>query len=158
MSMEIYVLSDRCLASVDAWQEAIDRAGFPLRLTTATPFAELRGALPVVLGQRATAFECDHCNAKELMNDPPAEVDFDRAWTYALAFRWGADIRAGASAYAAAAAYAAATDGAVLDCEEGKVISPQRAAEISRELEQSQPLIDEALRRVMELYQKKQSS
>lgn len=157
MSMEIYVLSDRRLASVDAWQEATDRAGFSLRLTTATPFAELRGALPVVLGQRATAFECDHRGARELMAEIP-DVAFDHSWTYALAFRWGADIHAGASAYAAAAAYAAATGGVVLDCEEGEVISPQRAAEISRELEQSQPLIDEAVRRVKELYQKKQSS
>jgi hypothetical protein len=87
MSMEIYVLSNRRLASVDAWQEAIDRAGFPLWLTTATPFAELRGALPVGLRDRPTALECDHCNAKELMDDPPAEIDFDRAWTCALAFR-----------------------------------------------------------------------
>lgn len=154
MSMEIYVLSDRRLESIGDWQEAIDKVGLSLRLSTATPFSDLHGALPVVLGQRATAFECDHCNAKELMDDPPAEVDFDRAWTYALAFRWGADIYASASAYAAAAAYAAATDGVVLDCEEGQLISPQRAAEISRELEQSQPLIDEAMRRLMEQYQK----
>jgi hypothetical protein len=153
MSMEIYVLSDQRLASVDAWQAAIDGEGFSLQLSVARPFAELRGALPVMLGQRQTAFECDHWDAKELMAETP-EVPFDHAWTYALAFRWGADIYAGASAYAAAAAYAAATSGVVLDCQEGKVISPQRATEISRELEQSQSVIDEAVRRVMEQFRK----
>lgn len=154
MSMETYVLSDRRLASVEAWQEAIDLAGLPLRMSQATPFSELQGALPVVLERRPTAFECDHCDAKELMAEL-SEVAFDRPWTFALAFRWGADVYAGASAYAAAAAYALATDGVILDCEEAKLISPERAIEISRELAQSEALIHEAVRRVMELYQNK---
>ena len=154
MSMEIYVLSDRQLSSMEVWQTAVEKYGVSLRLSPATPFAGLHGALPVVLDQRPSAFECDHFNARELMEDPPAEVEFDRAWAYALAFRWGADVYAGASAYAAAAAYAAATDGVILDCEEGRFISAQRAVEISRELTQSQPMIDEAVRRVLELYKK----
>lgn len=145
MSMEMYVLSDRRLASVDAWQEAIDQGGFPLRLSQETPFAKLHGALPVVLGQRQTAFECDHWNSKELMAEKP-DVDFGHAWTYALAFRWGGDVYAGSSAYAAAAAYAAATDGVIFDCQEGKIISTQRAAATSRELKQSKPVVDEAVR------------
>ena len=154
MSMEIYVLSDRQLSSMEAWQTAVDQSVVALRLSTSTPFADLHGVLPVVLDQRPTGFECDHFNARELMEDPPAEVEFDRAWACALAFRWGGDVYAGASAYAAAAAYAVATDGVLLDCEEGQFISAQRAVEISRELAQSQPMIDEAVRRVLELYKK----
>ena len=112
MSMETYVLSDRRLASVEAWQEAVDLAGLPLRMSQATPFSELQGALPVVLKRRATAFECDHCDAKELMAEL-SEVAFDRPWTFALAFRWGADVYAGASAYAASWLVTAAIDAAV---------------------------------------------
>ncbi|QDM16255.1 hypothetical protein FNL55_09605 [Tardiphaga sp. vice352] len=153
MSMEIYVLSDRRLASVDAWQKAIDEAGLPLRLSGATPFAKLHGALPVVLNRRQTAFECDHCKARELMTETPS-VDFGRAWTYALAFRWGGDVYAGASAYAAAAAYAEATGGIIFDCQEGKLISLQQAVDTSRELPQSQSVVDEAIRHVIEQFKK----
>jgi hypothetical protein len=153
MSMEIYVLSDRRLASVDAWQKAIDQGGFPLRLSTETPLAKLHGALPVVLERLQTAFECDHRSATALMAETPS-VDFGRAWTYALAFRWGGDVYAGASAYAAAAAYAAATGGAVLDCQEGKLISADRAADVSRELTGGKAVVDEAIRWVVEQFKK----
>jgi hypothetical protein len=153
MSMEIYVVSDQRLGSVDAWQKAIDESGVALRLSTATPFEDLHGALPVVLDQRQTTFECDHWNATELMAETP-NVAFGRAWTCALAFRWGGDVYAGASAYAAAAAYAAATGGVVFDCQEGKLISTQRAIERSRELEHSKSVVDEAVRRVMEQFKK----
>jgi hypothetical protein len=63
-------------------------------------------------------------------------------------------LRAGVSAYLAASAYAAATGGVVLDSQEGKIISPQRAVEIARELEQSQSLIAEAVRKATEQYRK----
>lgn len=152
MSMEMFVLSDRRLSSMAVWQKAVDQSGVSLRLSMETPFAKLQGALPVVLEQRQTAFECDHWNAGELIADTPG-VDFGRAWACALAFRWGGDVYAGASAYAAAAAYAVATGGVVLDCQEGKLISAERATEISRELAQSEALIDEAVRRVMERLQ-----
>jgi len=153
MSMEVYVLSDNQIPSIEAWQQAIDAAGFSLRLSTDRPFAELRGALPVMLGDRATSFECDHWNAAALMAEMP-DVDFGRPWSYALAFRWGADIDAGASAYMAAAAYATATGGRVFDCAEGKLNSPERAREIAREFEQSRPLIEEAVRRALEKLRK----
>jgi len=153
MSMEIYVLSDRRLASVDAWQKAINEGGIPLQLSEETPFQRLHGALPVVFDRRQTAFECDHCNARELMTETP-DVDFGRVWTYALAFRWGGDVYAGASSYAAAAAYAAATGGVVFDCQEGKLISFQQAVATSRELPQSQSVVDEAIRRVLEQFKK----
>jgi hypothetical protein len=111
MSMEVYVLSDEQLPSIEAWQQSIDAAGFALRLSTERPFAALRGALPVILGDRASSFECDHWDAATLMAEMP-DVAFGRPWAYALAFRWGADIDGGAAAYMAAAAYATATGGA----------------------------------------------
>ena len=149
MSMELYVLSDAQLPSIEAWQRAIDAAGFSLRLSTDRPFDKLHGALPVMLGDRASSFQCDHWNAATLMAEMP-DVAFGRRWSYALAFRWGADIDAGAAAYMAAAAYATATGGRVFDCAEGKLISPDRAREIAREFEQSRPLIEEAVRRAVE--------
>ncbi|HEX7789410.1 MAG TPA: hypothetical protein VF467_02655, partial [Afipia sp.] len=65
--MELYVLSDTRLASIGEWQQAIDAGGFPLRLSTARPFAELSGVLPVQLSDRQAAFECDHWDLGDLV-------------------------------------------------------------------------------------------
>lgn len=153
MSMELYVLSDRRLDSIEVWQNAIDKVGDPLRLSTAIPFSKLHGALPVIFRGRRTAFECDHWNAATLIAES-SRVDFDRRWTHALAFRWGGDLAAAVSAYLAAATYARATSGRILDCAEGKLISPSRAREIAVELEQGAPLIAEAVRRAVEKFRK----
>jgi len=140
MSMEMFVLSDRRLDSIAAWQQALDAAGDPLLLSTARPFDALHGALPVTLRDRPTAFECDHRDAAELMAEI-TDIAFDRPWRSALAFCWGGDFDAGASAYLAAAAYAEATGGVILDCEEGRLISPARAREVAADLEQNGPKI-----------------
>lgn len=153
MSMELYVLSDKQLTSIDAWQGAIEAKGFPLKLSADVLFADLRGALPVHFADRRTTFECDHRDTAELIANFP-DIAFSRRWKYALSFRWGADIDAGASAYMASAAYASATQGELLDCQEGKMISTLRAVEIAHELERSRPIIELAVRKVMEKFQK----
>jgi hypothetical protein len=153
MSMELYIFSDRRLTSIGMWQQAIDTERFPLRLLTAVPFASLQGALPVKFRDKPTAFECDHWNASERIAESP-HIDFGRRWKHALAFRWGTDTYAGAAAYLAGSAYAKATGGVLLDCEEGKIISAQRAAEIGFEMERGIPMIEAAVRKVMEQFRK----
>lgn len=147
MSMELYVLSDVQLPSIAAWQQAIDVDGFPLRLFTGRPFAELRGVLPVQLRDRQAVFECDHWNAAELITEL-SDVDFGRRWKYTLAFRWTGNPYEGIAAYMAASAYAKATGGVVFDCEEGRIISPERAGEIAGEIERDIPMIEEMVRRM----------
>jgi hypothetical protein len=149
MSMELYVFSDAQIPSMDVWQRAIDAEDVPLRLSIPFAFGELRGALPARFRERATVFECDHWNAAELIAEY-SDIDFGRQWTYALAFRWGSNVYDAIAAYLSASAYARATHGVVLDCEEGTIISAQRAAEIAVELERSIPLIEEAVRRATE--------
>ncbi|MCP9629826.1 hypothetical protein NML43_22280 [Rhodopseudomonas palustris] len=151
MSMEMYLFSDRRLDSIAAWQQAIDAAGDPLQLSTGRPFAELNGGLPVTLRDRPTAFECNHWDAAELMAEL-TDLTFDHAWSYVLAFRWGADFNAGASAYLAAAAYAEATGGVIFDCEEGRLMSPTRARDVANEMERDGPRIMEMVRRSMEKF------
>ena len=154
MSMELYIFSDRRLASMGAWQQALDDGGFGLRLSLDRPIAELHGALPVRFRDRPTTFECDHWNASDLMAEL-SHIDFGRRWKCVLALRWsGADFYAGISAYLAGSAYALATDGVVFDCEEGKIISPQRAAETAAELERSIPMIEAAARKAVERFRK----
>jgi hypothetical protein len=151
MSMELYVFSDHRLHSIRAWQRAIDAQGFPLQLSDQIPFAALQGALSVQLREKSTAFECDHWNASTMIAESP-EINFDRHWKHALAFRWGSDAYAGAAAYLAGSAYAKATGGVLLDCEEGKIISAKRAAEIGFDIERSTPMIEAAVRKAIERF------
>ncbi len=153
MSMELYVLSNRRLASVAQWQQAINAEGVALSLSVQRSFEQLAGFLPVTFNATDTGFECDHWDIHDLKTIT-ANINFGR-WQYALAFRWGADINAAVAAYRAAAAYARATDGFLFDCEEGKIITPDQSLAIARELERSKPLIEEAVRRGVEQFKSK---
>lgn len=109
--------------------------------------------LPGLLNDKKTAFECDHWDAAELIAESP-DIDFGHHWKYALAFRWGSNVHDGIAAYMAGSAYAKATGGIVFDCEEGKIISPERAGEIAGEIERQIPLLEEAMRRMTEKFGK----
>jgi hypothetical protein len=76
------------------------------------------------------------------------DLNFDRRWNHAIAFRWGGDLDACLGAYMAATAYARATNGIVLDCEEGRLLTPQEARERVVKMERDLPRIKEALRRI----------
>ncbi|MDQ2084334.1 hypothetical protein RA307_29455 [Xanthobacteraceae bacterium Astr-EGSB] len=143
MSMEIYVLSDRRLAAMAEWQQAIDQADLDLRLPADAVFADLSGFLPVRMKGLETGFECDHWDVADVLDGTYHDVSFDRTWNHALAFRWGASFEANRAAWMAASAYARATDGVVFDPESGELHTPARAAEIVREIEASP--IDEAM-------------
>jgi hypothetical protein len=150
MAMELFVLSDRMLGSIAEWQRAIDADGFPLRLSDKTPFSELNGILPVQLEGHETEFECNQWDARELAEDY-ADMDFGKPWAHALAFRWGGlSVRSTPAVYMAAAAYARATDGAIFDCEEGKIITPQHAGEVARDSLRDVPKMEAALRLALE--------
>ena len=153
MAMELYVFSDRQLSSMSAWQKAIDASGFPVGLPTRFPVDRENRVLPAEFRGRAIAFESKLCDALERMADSP-HIDFGHGWKHGLVLRWGSDAYAGAAAYLAAAAYAQATGGVLLDCEEGKIISATRAAEIGFDLERSMPMIEAAVRKVVERFGK----
>ena len=134
MSIEIFVLSDRRLGTIEEWQKAIDAEGFDLRLDSSRPIEDLGGYLPAHKGDRLAGFECDHWDPADLLDDAP-EIDFGRCWKEMLAFRFGGNLHELWGAYASAAAYARATDGAVFDGEAGKVLTADEAAQIARSTE-----------------------
>jgi hypothetical protein len=134
MSIEIFVFSDRTLGSIEEWQQAIDREGFDLKLDTSRTFDALRRHLPAHRGEQHAGFECDHWDPADIL-DACDDIDFGRRWTKCLAFRFGGDFYALWGANAAAAAYARATDGVVFDSESGEVWQPDRAVELTRQLE-----------------------
>lgn len=146
MAMELYVLSDAQLPSMTAWQNAIDAQGYPVRLSGVIQLAGLDGAMPLEFAGEPIVVECRHRNSAQ-MADELAGADLGRGWQHGLCFRMAADIREIVAAYMMAAAYAQTTGGAVFDCEEGRLISPQRAAEIALELKAAAPTILAAARR-----------
>jgi len=141
MSIEIYVLSDRRLASIAEWQQAIDREGFALRLSTEASFDALGGHLPAQWGDKHAGFECDHWKGSAVIDEIP-DVEFGRRWKHALGFRFGGDYGALLGAYAAAAAYARATDGVVFDGESGEVLTPEKAVQAARDIERDLPKVE----------------
>jgi len=136
MSIEIFVMSDRRLGSMAEWQQAIDKEGFALRLDASRPLEALHGHLPAWRGREPAGFECDHWDpAKLLDNDDLADIDFGHRWTQALAIRFGGDFLALWGAFAAATAYARATGGVVFDAESNEVFTPDKSAEVVRDIE-----------------------
>jgi len=136
MSIEIFVMSDRRLSSIAEWQKAIEQEGFDLRLDDSRPLASIGGHLPAWRGSEPAGFECDHSDPADLLdNDDLADIDFHRRWTQTLAFRFGDDFLALWGAFAAATAYARATGGVVFDGEGGEILTPDKAAEITRDVE-----------------------
>ena len=150
MAMELFVLSNRRLTSIAEWQQAISAEGFPLLLSTETPFEALDGFLPAQLGEKRTGFECTHWEPRDLI-DEHREFDFGHRWSYVLAFRWdGCDIFETPAACMAGAAYARATDGMLFDGEEGKINSPQQAVELARDVEKGLPKLEAGVRLILE--------
>jgi hypothetical protein len=136
MSIEIFVMSDRRLGSIAEWQKAIEQEGFNLRLDDSRPLGAIGGHLPAWRGSEPAGFECDHSDPADLLDDDDlADIDFHRRWSQTLAFRFGGDFLALWGAFAAATAYARATGGVVFDGEAGEVLTPDKAAEIVRDVE-----------------------
>jgi hypothetical protein len=154
MAMELYVLFDNALNSIAEWQQAIDAEGFALRSSTDTPLQRLNGFLTTQLRGKRTGFECAHWDSRKLLTENP-RIDFGHTWKHALAFRWGADLYASPAAYMAGAAYAKATDGVVLDCEENKIFTPERAAQVARDLDKGIPAVEAAVRAVISKFSPK---
>jgi hypothetical protein len=151
--MEIYVLSQTKLESVEAWQRAIDAEGFALTLDVSRPFARLEGYLPAHLKGELAGFECDHWDVEDVLSIFP-EIPRGAKQKFCLAFRWGADVKACIGAFMAASAYARAADGVVLECEEGKVLSPDEAREETFKIERDIPEIEAMVQRAVEKFRK----
>jgi hypothetical protein len=150
MSMEICVLSDVRLSSVDEWQKAIDGEGFSLRLSYDKPLAQVGGFLPAYLNDKLTGFECRQRDLADITSAYP-EIKFGRVWKCVLVFIWGGDFNEMQAAWMAATAYARATGGIIFDEEQGQLYDAAQAAqtvhEIVREIPNLKAMIRDLTRR-----------
>jgi hypothetical protein len=145
MAMELFVLSDQQLPSVTEWQVAIDGEGYPLRLDGDKPIGALKGFLPALLRDVKTGFECNPWPADEFMSEMPG-VNFNRAWKYVLAFRWGGNLSQVPAVWMAATAYAKATEGVIFDEEAGIMRSAADARMVVEQIEHELPEMEALLR------------
>jgi hypothetical protein len=145
MSLEVHVLSDKMLGSIAEWQQAIDGEKFDLKFFSEARFDNIAGFLPARLGERSTGFECVHDDPRELM-DAYVEIDLVRPWQHALTLRWGASFAECLAAWMAATAYARAVRGVIFDPQAGKVLGPDDALEVTRNLERELPALEQWMR------------
>ncbi len=141
MSLEVDILSDVTLKSISEWQDAIDREGFPLRLTDDRAFSELRGFSPAILEQKEAGFECYQITFNELVESTHG-VRFDREWKYVLELVYRGDVNEMFAALMAATAYARATGGVVLEAESGRLLTPSEACAVIDESKRALALLE----------------
>jgi hypothetical protein len=153
MSMELWIFSNKQLDTINQWQVAIDRDGYPLRLSTEKPLEALNGFLPSSLRDELTGFECFHENAAEFLRGKP-DLHFDYSWKYVLAIRWlGSKRNELLAAWIAAVAYACATDGVIVDDQEEAIRNAAEARDVVRRLYKTpefdiKPVIDKLIPRL----------
>lgn len=128
MSMQICVLSEAELDSISDWQRAIDVEGLILHLSGDLSLKEVSGYLPANLRDERTGFECYHVDAREMI-ETYDNVQFGRAWKYALVLVWGGNLTEMRAAWMAGAAYARATSGIVFDPQASRLFTPSEALE-----------------------------
>jgi hypothetical protein len=145
MSMQICVLADSRLGSIEEWQKSIDAEGFPLRLSDDDPNRNLVARLR----EEETEIEYDIHDFQEL-KDTYKSVNFGRDWKYTIAFTWSSDFAEEIAAWMAATGYARAVDGVIFNEQEGKLFTPSEAAQIVRDIEQRQPDMETILRSVVQ--------
>lgn len=152
MAMEMNILSDRRLASIEEWQRAVDAEKYPLRLQTRIELATVRGFVPAQLDGKITGFECYNDDPENTMKFL-GEGNFDHRWRFALGLRWlGSKIEETQAAWMAAVAYVATTGGVIFDHEEGKLFTPDQAREVVRRIASDAVALDVILEKVKQMF------
>lgn len=147
MSIEISVLSDVQLSSVQEWQHAIDAEDFALRLPTDARVDKCGGTLSVYLRSKLTNVQYRIEDSVQLMRIH-RELHFDHEWKYRVSFPWIGDLDELDAAWVMAATYASATGGVVFDPQQGKVLKSQEAIRAVREMERARPAVEAAQQRI----------
>jgi hypothetical protein len=134
MSMELYVISPKRLATIEEWQRAVDELGFSIKFSPDTNFEKVGGFLPLQLRGKLSGFECDHW-ALEDITETYSELRIEPSWRYVLAFRWGGNYEELISVMQASAAYAVATGGLAFDPQENEILSNEKSIQLAKNIE-----------------------
>ena len=148
MSMEIYLLTDEEVPTIQAWQKAIDALGFDVRFVDKQPLqtdeirlrAECKGK-PVLMELEKTSL----AGVRDIFPD----VAFPDHVTSVHALYWSKTLEGGLAAYQAAAAYLGLVKGLMIDTEEGKLKTPESAIELARKMSAEMPMLEAAMAEIL---------
>ena len=149
MSMEICVLSDSRLTSIEQWQRAIDAEGFPLQLSDGDLLDRDGGCLTAQLRDKRTSIEY-RIEGFRRLKDFYRDINFGYDWKYVVALPWIRGFDGLAAAWMAATAYARATQGVIFDPQEGKLFNSEQALKVIQDTEGTRPQAEAVLRNFMQ--------
>ena len=133
MSMEIHIfMRNSQVPSRDAWQQAIERLGFPLIIEPSLDLRKDSAYWPMDYKDEPTGVEVYLDDAADILSNCPPHVvskvdDRDKC----VSFRFGSDMTEGTVAMLAAAALAKLTDGVYLD-EDYTLYNAEEVVEVAR--------------------------
>jgi hypothetical protein len=145
----LFVFFDRQLGSVAEWQQAIDKEGFAIRLSTSDLSDEMSGHVPARLGYDDAGFACDQADSTTLMARYP-DVDFRHAWRCVRAFRSGPDLKSNVASWIGAVIFAKITGGKVFDPRDRKLYAPEEVLSSLREIERDILQVEDELKKLKE--------
>ncbi len=138
MSMEIYLLTNETIPSLQAWQAAVDALNFEVRFVDQKelPTKEIR--IKAECQGKPVLLEIERTSSAYVKDSFP-NVAFPDSVSFVHALRWNKTLEGGLAAYEAAAAYIGAVKGLMIDTEEGELNTPARAIEIARNTSAKMP-------------------
>ena len=134
MSVEIHIfVADSQVPSRDAWQQAIEEAGFPVVLGASLDLRKDSGFSPVSYNGQASGFELYLDDAESYLESYPHIAE--QVWTRdkCVSFRWGGDIAEANAAMSCGAALTRLTGGIYFDTETDRVFMADEVLEGIRE-------------------------
>jgi hypothetical protein len=124
MSMEIHIfMEDSRVPSREAWQQAIEAAGFPAVLYQSLDLRKDTGFSPTAYNGQESGFELYLDPAASYLESYPHIAEQIGGRDRCVSFRWGGDLVEAAAAISSAAALTKLTDGIYFDPETDRVFT-----------------------------------
>jgi hypothetical protein len=124
MSMEIHIfLEDSRVPNREAWQQAIEAAGFPAVLDATLDLRKDTGFIPVAYNGQASGFELYLDPAASCLESYPHLAEQVGGRDKCVSFRCGGDVVEAAAAISCGAVLTMLTDGIYFDPETDRIFS-----------------------------------
>jgi hypothetical protein len=146
MSMEIYLLTNDTVPSMETWQKAVDALQFDVRFED---HHELPGEirLKAECQGQPVFMELSRVDLAYIRDTFP-NVMFPDNVKHIHVLRWAMSFAGSAAAYQAAAAYLGLVKGLMIDTEEAKLKTPDAAIELAREMAERMPMLEAEIKKL----------
>ena len=138
--MEIYLLTNDTIPSLQTWQDAAVALNFDIRFVDQKKLSTREIKITAECQGRPVLLELQQTTLGYVRDTFP-DIGFPDSVSYVQSLRWNMTLEGGLAAYEAAAAYIGAVKGLLIDTEEGNLNTPARAIEIAREMSAGLPAL-----------------